>query len=169
MKKLSLGVLCALGILASGCDLDIPNDQLGKLSNAELCAFSGGEFNTNEKSCYCGGKRCGENVSCTVDTTTNQYVCQSAGNMDYPQYNCSFKGMTLCFDRIVEDKKAESGYTTSGYYILCDGTSWTTPTQCNNGASCSAYLEHDVFYSTQCGECNNADEGCNRGTTEGAH
>ena len=126
------------------------------------------KFNENEKVCYCSGNRCGENVLCGVDTATNQYVCMMAGNMEYPQYACTMQGMTLCFDRIVQDKKS-GNYSTSGYFITCDGSSWNTPTPCENGNSCSGYLEHDLFYSTTCGECNNVVKGCIRGTKDEAH
>ena len=173
MKKLSFGMLCALGILGSGCDLDIPNDQLGTLTNAELCSFSGGDFNVDEKTCYCGGTRCGENVTCGVDPETKKYFCLSSGNMDYPQYTCTMSGMTLCFDRIVKDEssKDKDQYKTSGYFITCDDktNSWSTPSQCDNSYSCSTYLEHDMYYATQCGECNNHEEGCHRGTKDEAH
>ncbi len=166
MKKLSFGVVCALGILGTGCDMEIPNDQLGQLSAAELCTLSGGEFNEAEKTCYCGGVRCGENVTCGVDEASNKYVCMTAGNMDYPQYTCTLQGMTLCFDRIVNliDENGIEIRKTFGYYVYCNGTSWETPAPCRNNYSCSTYLEHDVFYATECGECNNNDTECIRGT-----
>lgn len=165
MKKLSFGVLCALGILGSGCDMDIPNDQVGTLSTEELCIFSGGTFE-NDKSCHCGTDRCGENVTCAVDTTENKYVCMTSGNMEYPQYTCTLQGMTLCFDRIIKDPLNNS-YKTSGYFISCDGTAWSSPSPCENGFSCRTYLEHDVFYASECGVCNNdndKEKGCIRGT-----
>ena len=165
MKKLSLGVLCALGMLGSGCDFDIPNEQMGMLTAADLCAYSGGDFNEREKNCYCDGHRCGENVTCGIDADTNKYVCLSAGNMDYPQYTCTLPGMTLCFDRIINTTvDGKPATKTAGYSISCEGTSWSTPSPCENGYSCSGYLEHDVFYASKCGECNNQDTGCIRGT-----
>jgi hypothetical protein len=162
MKKLSFGVICALGILGTGCDMEIPNDQIEELSLGDLCSFSGGDYNTKEKSCYCDGIRCGANVSCVVSPSSNKYECASGGNLDYPEYTCTLQGMMLCFDRITI---AEDGSTmTSGYYVECNGTSWSTPKPCESGYSCSAYMEHDVYYSTKCGECNNKDSNCIRGT-----
>jgi hypothetical protein len=157
MKKIICSAICAIGILGAGCDMDIPTEQIGSFSLADFCALTGGVFNFDNNHCTCGGIECGNNVTCVVDTTSSQYVCMGQENGDYPQYTCIHQGMTLCFDRIVNKKPV-------GYYVTCDGTSWGNPVKCENNNSCRGYLEHDVFYASQCGNCNNSDENCIRGT-----
>ena len=158
MKKIICSAICAIGILGAGCDMDIPTEQIGSFSLADFCALTGGVFNNDDDRCYCSDVKCGNNVTCVVDPTSSKYVCMGQENGDYPQYTCIHKDMTLCFDRIVNEK-------TSGYYITCDGNSWSAPQKCKNDYSCSTYLEHDVFYATQCGECNNSEDAdCTRGT-----
>ncbi len=169
MKKLLCGVLCAMGILAVGCDMDIPADEVGSFTSADFCALTGGEFlpsakDSSEKRCFCGGTECGEGVSCVVDSVTRQYVCMGERNLDYPEYTCTIKDMTICFNRVVNLQQTGTSIgEIVGYVVECDGANWTSPKACPNNYSCKTYTEHALLYSTQCGECLDDGVNCIRG------
>ena len=161
MKKLLLcGVLCALGISFAGCDMEVPTSQVGSFSNKDFCQLTGGKFNDDTQLCTCpNGDTCGENVTCVPDPTdpTKPYVCMGTENIDHPRYTCTIKGMRVCFDRITDEN------ISSGYYVECDGLKWGEAKQCPNGNSCKSYIEHDMLYSMECGDCQNDGNTCFNG------
>ncbi|GEM_PF-5007003 len=185
MKKLLCGVLCALGISVLGCEMEVPKDQVGSFSLKDFCQLTGGLYiesyedipdyiegyedikkdsNDYKDKCICGKQICDEYVTCIVNEN-NQQVCMGTENVDHPQYTCTLKGMQICFDRVVE-RKTETGYeySQSGYYVECDGATWSVAQECSNGVSCKTYLEHNMLYSTKCGDCQNNNTTCINGT-----
>ncbi len=164
MKNIISGAICAIGILGAGCDMDVPTEQVGSFTLAEFCGLTGGVYNQETKHCICD-RECGDNVTCVVDSTSNKYVCMGAENLDYPEYTCTMKDMTLCFERVINnDRTSINNGKTSGYIIKCDGTNWSSPLPCDEGYSCKAYSQHNLFYSTECGECQNDGKNCIGGT-----
>ena len=83
-------------------------------------------------------------------------------NKDLPELVCTLKGQRVCFDRINFDTKAQA-VTASGYYVECDGVSWSQIKQCPGNNSCKTYVEHSTIYSTECGECQNDGTTCING------
>lgn len=163
MKKISLGVLCALGILITGCDTDIPTDEIGTLSRADMCGMTGGTYDRKEDTCWCGGNKCENDVTCRYNADKKDYECLGFENKDLPELICTIQGQRICFDRINFDAKTLSVTSASGYYVECDGTKWGEPTQCPSGNSCKTYLDRTLTYSTECGECQNNGTTCING------
>ena len=157
MKRILCGALCVIGVLSAGCDMDIPSDQVGTLTYEAICGLTGGAYNQEERRCYCDGVKCGENVSCVLDMTSKRYVCTGYANMEYPEYICTLNNMTVCFDRVIDGRSV-------GYYVKCDGISWSSPIVCPAGNSCRSYDELGLIPSTECGDCNNDTVQCIRGT-----
>ena len=170
MKKVLYGAICILGLQIAACEMEVPTKQVGSFSIKDFCQLTGGVYidqdenqPENNDRCICGGKVCGEYVTCVVNEKGEQ-ICMGAENVDHPQYTCTIKGMKVCFDRVIETP-TESGisYSQAGYYVECDGSNWTSPQICPKGNSCKQYLEHNMLYSTECGECQNNGDKCING------
>ena len=156
MKKISLGVLCALGILITGCDTDIPTDEVGVFSIEDSCGLTGGSFNKVTKICTCGTTPCEKDVTCKYNQSNKTYECLGQANTDLPELTCTLQGQRICVDRV-------DGNGSSGYYVECDGANWGEITQCPSGNSCKSYLEHTLIYSSECGDCQNNGTTCING------
>ena len=161
MKKASLGVLCALGILFVGCDLDIPvSDVKDGLTTDKMCVMTGGEYvsvtkdGESEMYCKCGGTVCGKNVFCGTNDLGN-YTCGGLAYTILPSGPCMMEGIEVCANRIT------STGTSVGYFVKCQGNRWTTEEICPNGYSCKVYqFGSNSMGSSICGECTDDNMTC---------
>ena len=160
MKKLSWSVLGALCILLSGCDMDVPQEEIGSLGDEHMCVLSGGEYleavkGSNDYYCFCDGKECGKNVNCRIDESTNKPVCGGVGYTFLTEGLCTMKGVEVCAERI--DKNGNA----IGYYTECgDDNRWTDERMCSSGYSCKLYKFGGFAMSSKCGDCRNNGTTC---------
>lgn len=165
MKKYALGLVCLCGLLASGCDTDIPTEEIGTslLNASEYCVLSGGQYFAEENRvtgevetyCMCGGTRCGKNVNCSIKKDTKDVVCGGTGFVFLTEGLCTMRGVQVCADRI-DDNGLEVGYWTE----CGQDNRWTQEARCEYSNSCKLYLFNGFAMSSQCGDCQNNGSTC---------
>ncbi len=166
MNKIALGLigLFSFGLLASGCETDIPTDEIGStlLNAGEYCVLSGGSYETDinrltgeqESYCKCGGAKCGEGVNCVINEE-GEPECAGVGFVFLTQGLCTLRGVQVCSDRIGKDGQQ------IGYWTECgQDNRWTEEKVCPGQYSCKIYLFGGFAMSSQCGDCQNNGTTC---------
>ncbi len=165
MKKYALGLVCLCGLLASGCDTDIPTEEIGTslLNASEYCVLSGGEYIAEENRvtgeidtfCQCGKYKCGKDVNCSINKDTKEIGCGGTGFVFLTEGLCTMRGVEVCSDRIGENGEEV------GYWTKCgDDNRWTSEAICAQGNSCKIYMFGGFAMSSQCGDCKNNGSTC---------
>ena len=147
MKKLIWGALGALCILWTGCEMDIPTDEVGKLNSDAFCVLTGGKFDPQIERCICGADVCGENVTCVQDTVTKEFTCAGMAYTLLPSGPCMMDKVIVCANRI------NSKGASIGYYTQCIDNSWTPEASCEGDRSCMIYAFTEKVMSSKCGTC----------------
>ena len=167
-----MGVLCTLSFLSVACDdvLEIPRSEIKSLDKDAMCTITGGVFKhsllisvEDDKDafrCFCGGTdadhECNENVTCQYNDLLDQYKCGGFGITLLPSGPCMMDNVIVCGERIDSQGRA------LGYETKCENNQWTEERYCG-GVSCKIYEFKPGINSSQCGDCQNADNGCKAG------
>lgn len=149
MKKILCGVVCAIGFMLAGCDMDVPVDDVDSMTNIDFCGLTGGDYDWASKRCSCGGILCGEGVGCTKEQGTGAIICNGYAHKPFPSGTCITNDETIC------NEIAESNQQAIGYYVTCTNNVWSDIKPCPNGNSCQYSKDVTGTVTTACGECKN--------------
>jgi hypothetical protein len=172
MKKWLLIAAVGLATAVAGCDMDIPNDEVGSLTQEDYCGLTGGTFKPSSTdattmACYCGNTECQSGIACRIDQETGGLKCARDFNQkDRPHFlpkgECTSEGIIICNDYLSNDGKS---VTDIGYFTECKKNSngknvWSEPQTCASLFSCMSYGMPFLSHASRCGECSNGASKC---------